>query len=328
MRRATLCGFGVVLLGLGCGLSAQAATRDLQAPLSGGRAAVADPITGSWLLTSRRSDLPSLPLHTISAAGDGFDIVTTELYKSGAPQGVTFSVLERASAYDDNPQCTMAAGTVIAHFRYTGTASGVRRYEGQMLKGQVSSGCSLIGLQGTYYARLVEWSDSAQNPPLPDGPYNRLCIDESPDSGCYVTFDRKGGTSAPAAPTAPKAPAKAPLSGLVPPNPKIPPDPRFKNDHTALTVKAVASAGRRGSPFYLDYYSKDDRGFAGETYAIYRGKKLLKKWGVLAGERDGRLQRGPATLPSSISGSLTFCVGAQDLNRNRSRWSCAPLTIT
>jgi len=290
----------------------------------------ADPITGSWLLTSRRSDLPSMPLHTIAAAGDGFDIVTTELYRSGAPQGVTFSVVERASAYDDNPQCTMAAGTVIGHFRYTGTVSGTRRYQGQMLKGQVSSGCSLIGLQGTYYARLVEWSDSAQNPPLPDGPYNRLCIDESPDSGCYVTFDRKGGTTAPTAtPPAPvKTPAKAPLSGLVPRNPKIPPDPRFNNDHTAPTVKAVASAGKRGRAFYLEYYSKDDSGFAGETYAIYRGKKLLKTWGILAGERDGRLQRGPATLPSSISGSLRFCVGAQDLNGNRSRWSCAPLTIT
>ena len=93
-------------------------------------------------------------------------------------------------------------------------------------------------------------------------------------------------------------------------------------------MKAVASTGTRGSTFYLQYYAKDDRGFAGETYAIFSGTKLLKKWGILAGERDGRLQRGPATLPSTISGSLTFCVGAQDLNGNRSRWSCAPLTIS
>jgi hypothetical protein len=120
---------------------------------------------------------------------------------------------------------------------------------------------------------------------------------------------------------------KAPVSGTVPRNVKIPPDPRFKSDHRPPTVTAVASSGRRGTPFYLDYYSKDDRGFAGEMYRIYRGTKLVKAWGVLAGERDGRLQHAPATLPASVGGSLTFCVGAQDLNGNRSRWSCARLTI-
>jgi hypothetical protein len=325
MRRATLCGVGVLILGLACGWSTQASARATQAS----KLSAADPITGSWLLTSRRSDLPSLPLHTISAAGDGFDIVTTELYKSGGPQGITFSVLERASAWDDNPQCTMTAGMVIGHFRYTGTVSGIRQYEGELLKAQVPGACALIGLQGPYYAHLAEWSDSTQNPPLADGPYNRLCIDDSPGNGCYVAYDRMGGTTAPVAPTTtPAAPVKAPLTGLVPRNPKIPPDKRFKSDHTAPTVKAVASTGTRGSTFYLEYYAKDDRGFAGETYAIFSGTKLLKKWGILAGERDGRLQRGPATLPSTISGSLTFCVGAQDLNGNRSRWSCAPLTIS
>ncbi len=318
MRRAALCGVGVLILSLACGWSTQASARTVQTS----RLSATDPVTGSWLLSSRRSDLPSMPLHTIAAAGDGFDLVTTAPYKSGAPQGVTFSVLERASAYDDNPQCTMTAGTVIGHFRYTGTVSGVRQYSAQLLKAQVPGACALIGLQGPYYAHLARWSDPAQNPPLADGPYNRLCIDDAPGSGCYVAFDRKGGTTAPAA-----TPVKAPLTGLVPRNPKIPPDKRFKSDHTPPTVKAVASSGTRGSTFYLQYYSKDDRGFAGETYAIFSGTKLLKKWGVLAGERDGRLQRGPATLPSTISGSLTFCVGAQDLNGNRSRWSCAPLTI-
>ena len=116
MRRAALCGVGVLILSLACGLCAQASARATQAS----RPSAADPITGSWLLSSRRSDLPSMPLHTIAAAGDGFDLVTTVPYKSGAPQGVTFSVLERASAYDDNPQCTMTAGMVIGHFRYTG----------------------------------------------------------------------------------------------------------------------------------------------------------------------------------------------------------------
>ena len=243
----------------------------------------ADPITGTWLLTSRRSDLPSLPQHTIAASSGGFDIVANASYQAGAPQGVTFSVLERASVYNDYPACTVNAGTVVGHFRYTTTDShGIRHYEGAMLTAQESNACALLGVQGTYYAHLAQWSDAAQSPPLPDGPYNRFCIDSDPGLGCYVTFDRKGGTAAPVTVKSPKKTtvkkpsAKHPVTGLVPRNPKIPPDARFKNDHTPPTVRAVASAGRRGQSFFLYYYANDDRGFAGETYAIFRGAKLLK----------------------------------------------------
>lgn len=298
-------------------------------------AAVADPITGSWLLNRSTADFATPPAHTIVATSTGFDIVSTGSYKSGAPSGVTFSIVERASEYDDNPQCAIDPGAVIGHFTYTGTDSkGIRSYKGQMLKGQVAGSpatCTLIGLQGTYFARLAQWSDPAAKPSLADGPYNRFCIDEDA-GGCYVAFDRKGGTAAPAAvatTTTTAAPAtKTPATGLVPPNAKIPPDKRFASDHVAPTVRAVASSAVHGQPFYLDYYSNDNRGYAGETYRIYRGATLLKSWGILAGERDGRLQRGPATLPTTVSGKLTFCVGAQDLNRNRSRWSCAALTIS
>lgn len=302
------------------------------------RQAAADPIIGSWLFTSRRGDLQAVPSATVVAAGDGFDVVTGEGFKSGAPGGVTFSVLERASAFDDNAQCTIGAGTVVVHLRATGvSASGERQYKGQVLTAQVAgspSTCVLVGLQGTYYARLVRWEDLAQKPPLADGPSNRICISDSP-GGCYVSFDRKGGTAPPvsASPTTTTSkpsppPVSQPVKGLAPNNPKIPRVAAFKNDRTPPTVRAVASSGLRGRQFFLDYYSKDERGFAGETYQIYRGAVLVKSWSVLAGERDGRLQRGPAVLPANVSGKLTFCVGAQDLNGNRSPWSCAPLTIS
>ena len=297
-----------------------------------------DPVLGTWLISSRRTDLGGEPQHTMRASGTGFDLVTDTSYKSNAPGGVTFSVLERASGIDyGNPECQIAAGTVVAHFIATKTdAAGVRHYEGQMLQGKVDGTCALIGLQGHYYVKLVQWSDPAQQPPLADGPTNRLCISDTYD-GCYVTFDRKGGTAVPGGTattqtttttTTTASGSTWPVSGLVPRNPKIPRDKRFVTDHTPPTVKAVASRWRHGSLFFLDYRSKDDRGFAGETYAIFRGKKLLKRWGVLAGERDGRLQRAPSTLPASIHGSLIFCVGAQDMNGNRSRWSCASLTIS
>ena len=302
-------------------------------PLAALRAQAADPIVGSWLFTSRRGDLSATPAASIVASGTGFDIVTNAGWKSSGPGCITFSVAERASAYSDYPECTITSGTVIGHFTFTGTdGRGIRRYQGAMLKATGGSVCTLIGLQGTYYAQLVRWSDDTLKPPLADGPYNRFCIHDDPGDGCYVTFDRKGGT-APASgggttTTPALAKTKAPASGLVPRNPKIPPDKRFKNDHTPPTVKAVASHGSPGAAFFLDYYAKDDRGFAGEMYRIYSGKTLVKAWGILAGERDGRLQHGPARLSASISGSLTFCVGAQDLNGNRSKWSCAPLTIS
>ena len=300
---------------------------------AGAVTAAADPITGSWLFTSRRSSLNATPATTIRASAGGFDVIVQAALEAGAPQGVTFSVLERASVYNDYPTCTYPAGTVVAHLVFKSTdANGIRRYEGSVLTAHQPSNCESLGLQGHYYAHLVRWSDSSQSPPLADGPYNRLCIDEDPGDVCYVAFDRKGGTAVPgtggSTTTTAKPSGKPPASGRVPRNPKIPADARFKSDHTPPTVRAVASSGTRGAPFTLDYYSQDDRGFAGELYRIYRGTRLIKSWGVLAGERDGRLQRAPATLPASVSGSLTFCVGAQDLNGNRSNWSCAPLTIS
>ena len=93
-------------------------------------------------------------------------------------------------------------------------------------------------------------------------------------------------------------------------------------------IKALPSTGRRGLPFTLSYESTDNSGFAGESYRIYRGSTLIKAWAVMAGERDGRIQQAPATLPKTVAGKLTFCVGGADLNGNRTGWSCATLTIS
>ena len=80
--------------------------------------------------------------------------------------------------------------------------------------------------------------------------------------------------------------------------------------------------------FNFFFFSYDNKGFAGETFRIFQGAKLVKRWSILAGERDGRKQHVPATLPTKYGGTLTFCVGAQDLNNNRSPWSCATLKIS
>ena len=65
-----------------------------------------------------------------------------------------------------------------------------------------------------------------------------------------------------------------------------------------------------------------------DVLALAVGGAMLKPWAVVAGARDGRVRQAPATLPASVSGRLTFCVGGADLNGNRCAWRCAPLTIT
>ena len=308
--------------------------------------AAADPITGTFVLPVGFDRSPRA--HTISEATDGFKITAAASYRTaGTPvPGTAFWAIDRTSmdqANTDAGNCTVTAGTVVVgQLRYTSTdASGTRHYTGAGLKAVTATGspypCSLAGLQAPLYVTLSRHGDTADK----DGPYNLLCwnTDSPTASGCSSAFTRLAGTGSPgvvttagtttqpATTTASPTPAR-PLSGLVPKSSKWYLDKRFKDDHVAPVITAIPSTGQRGRPFFLDYRSTDNRGFAGETYAIFSGTKLLKLWSVMAGERDGRVQRAPATLPASVSGKLTFCVGGSDLNGNRSVWSCAPLRIS
>ena len=302
--------------------------------------AAADPIIGTFVLVVGLDRSPRT--HTIVAAGDGFKITAAVSYRTaGTPvPGTAFWAIDRTSldqANTDPGNCTVAAGTVVVgQLKYTSAdASGTRHYTGAGLKAVTATGspypCSLAGLQGPLYLTLSRHGDTADR----DGPYNLLCwnTDSPTASGCSAAFTRLAGTGSPGVvttpgtTTTPATPAR-PLRGLVPKSSKWYLDKRFQDDHVAPLITALPSTGQRGRPFFLDYRSYDDRGFAGETYAIFRGTKLLKQWSVMAGERDGRVQHAPATLPASVSGKLTFCVGGSDLNGNRSVWSCAPLTIS
>lgn len=304
-----------------------------------------DPVTGTFVLGVGFDRAPRT--HTVVAAADGLKITAGASYRTaGTPvPGTSFWAIDRTGIDQANTasgNCTVAAGTVVVgQLTYTSTdASGTRHYTGAGLKGVTAPdspyACSFAGLQRPLYMTLGRHGDTSDK----DGPYNILCWnDDSPTANsCSSAFIRLAGTWTPGAvtttgtattPTKPirSTPAR-PLRGLVPRSSKWYLDKRFKSDHVAPVIKAIASTGRRGQPFFLAYTSKDDRGFAGEIYAIFGGNKLLKMWSVMAGERDGRVQRAPARLPASVSGKLTFCVGGSDLNGNRSAWSCAPLTIS
>lgn len=307
-------------------------------------AAAADPLLGSFVLGVGYDRSPRT--HTITALPDGFAITAQQAYVvagSGA-YGTPFTALDRIGgdqADASGGSCAVAAGTiVVAKLKFLATdAGGVRHYSGVALRAVSAAdgahACALSGLTGPFWMTLSRHGDTADK----DGPANMLCWNETSATAnsCSSAFVRLAGTWSPATTTAPATTTPAttkPTAGFKVPAGLVPwyarwyKDKMFKADRTAPVIKALASTGVRGKPFTLDYTSKDDRGFAGETYRIYRGAKLLKAWAVQAGERDGRIQRAPATLPASVSGALVFCVGGADMNGNRTGWSCAPLTIS
>ena len=321
---------------------AAAASLASAAPRSASATAAADPIVGSFVLKVGYDR--SARTQVITEAGGVFTATTQQSFRSqGTPSpGTQFLVIDRTGmdqADTDPASCTVPAGAVvIGSLRYTATdASGVRHYTGSGLKavGAVESPhtCSLVGLVAPLYVTLGRHGDTADK----DGPYNGLCWNQdSPTANsCSTAFTRLAGTwsataTTPTPPATPATPATtfATPKGLVPWYARWYRDKRFATDRVAPVIKALPSSGRRGLPFTLSYESTDNSGFAGESYRIYRGSTLIKAWAVMAGERDGRIQQAPATLPKTVSGKLTFCVGGADLNGNRTGWSCATLTIS
>lgn len=337
-------------------LAAAAAGTAGSAPTRASAPAAADPLAGTFVLKVGYGDPRT---HTITQAGDGLVVTATQAYvAAGSPAiGTPFLVLDRVGGdqADTSPaSCQIAAGTVVlAKLKYVATDSvGVRHYQGVALKAVTSADaghpCQQQGLSGPVYLSVSKHGDTADK----DGPANMVCwntesVTQNSCGGAFVrlagtwTAGSTGGTATGAGTTTGATsgtttgattaglPKGLPPRGLVPWDPKKwYRDAKFKADRTPPVIKALPSTGTKGQPFFLQYNSTDDGGYAGETYRIYRGTKLLKAWTVMAGERDGRVQRAPATLPASVSGALFFCVGGTDMNGNRTGWSCSTLTIS
>lgn len=103
-----------------------------------------------------------------------------------------------------------------------------------------------------------------------------------------------------------------------------------KRDTSAPTVKALASAGKRGKAVRLRYRVRDDSGRSRETVTVKRGRRVLA---TVRGRLDAAdadvlyyfvTWRVPKTLPKS---TLTFCVQAFDAAGNSSSQSCASLRL-
>lgn len=334
-RAAALAGFAATATIVLAGAAGIASA----APRTALSSSAADPLAGTFSFKVGYGNSPRTLV--IAATGTGLTVTTQESFRSqGTPSpGTQFLVIDRTyfdQADTDPASCTVPAGAVlIGGLRYTATdALGVRHYTGAGLKavGAVESPhtCSLVGLVAPLYVTLGRHGDTADK----DGPYNGLCWNQdSPTANsCSTALTRLAGTwsataTTPATLATPATTSTTP-KGLVPWYARWYRDKRFATDRVAPVIRALPSSGRRGLPFTLSYESTDNSGFAGESYRIYRGSTLIKAWAVMAGERDGRIQQAPATLPQTVSGKLTFCVGGADLNGNRTGWNCATLTIS
>jgi hypothetical protein len=102
-------------------------------------------------------------------------------------------------------------------------------------------------------------------------------------------------------------------------------------DQAAPRVTALPSEGVHGQVARLRYRVRENSGMSREWAVVYQGSRRL---GTVQGPLD---EVDPSVLfyflrwrvPASLSpGSFRFCVTGQDSTGNRSRPSCARLTIT
>jgi len=99
-------------------------------------------------------------------------------------------------------------------------------------------------------------------------------------------------------------------------------------DTVAPVVQALVSTGTVGGATHLHYTVSDNSGKTWEEVAVYRGS-LVGRWKTKLGPAlKGHVYGYTLTgTPASMKGKLTFCVTSHDAAGNKSKESCAALTI-
>jgi hypothetical protein len=104
--------------------------------------------------------------------------------------------------------------------------------------------------------------------------------------------------------------------------------PPLGSDTRAPLAEAIKSKGVHGKVAHLDYYSADGRGESADSIVIYRGKKVLKRIHYLIEDTNPFLSYFARwNVPKKTRGKLRFCVSSTDRAGNKSKASCAALTI-
>jgi hypothetical protein len=103
---------------------------------------------------------------------------------------------------------------------------------------------------------------------------------------------------------------------------------RMATDTVAPVVQALVSTGTVGGETSLHYTVSDNSGKTWEELAVYRGS-LVGRWKTTLGPALKGHVYGYKLIgtPASMKGKLTFCITSHDAAGNKSKESCAALTI-
>ena len=104
--------------------------------------------------------------------------------------------------------------------------------------------------------------------------------------------------------------------------------PLLGRDTRAPVTEAVKSTGTHGKTVDLYYIVADGRGETADAIVLYRGKKAIKRFTYPLGDTSPFfLYSARWKAPKKTKGKLRFCVTSTDRAGNKSKASCAALTI-
>ena len=106
------------------------------------------------------------------------------------------------------------------------------------------------------------------------------------------------------------------------------PRPVLGPDRRAPVDLAIRTSGVHGKLVRLPYFAADGRGETADTIQVYRGSKVIKKVAIRLSDTNPFFSYTvPWRVPKTVKGKLRFCVSSVDRAGNKSKRSCAALTI-
>jgi hypothetical protein len=104
--------------------------------------------------------------------------------------------------------------------------------------------------------------------------------------------------------------------------------PPLGRDTRAPFTQAIKSSGVHGRVTQLDYFVADGRGETSDAIVVYKGKKVVTRFNFLIADTSPfLLYSANWRVPKKTRGKFRFCVASTDRAGNKSKTSCAALTI-
>jgi hypothetical protein len=104
--------------------------------------------------------------------------------------------------------------------------------------------------------------------------------------------------------------------------------PLVGRDTRAPVTGALKSKGTHGKIVNIDYFAADGRGETADTILVYRGKKVVKRFNFsIADTSPFLIYSARWKVSKKTKGKFRFCVTSTDRAGNKSKTSCAALTI-